>query len=343
MSARSKMAAAPRVDYRFDEANRLVVTDHNGPTDRLRPSRVIEGAVATDRFNRLVYRVDTSTATSAQAGPHQYNLDGTWALTRDHTLQLTLHETKRGRRQRLFLKGELIEAQAHALTFALQQHGLDGRRTSEHLSLRGRWQADRQNRLTFLVERASGVEDRLTFQGGWTVGTHHELLYRYRQRTATSTHTLRFAGVWDLNRANRLVYRVDGSTDSAFDFRVSLQRPSLNAREGRLVYQVGIGLAGGRTVRQRVVLFGTWKVHRELSVSFEIPYAQGRREAIHFNATYAFARRNEIAVELLDHHDRPLGISVTFSRQFLNDTQLFLRLRKAGEEAEVLGGVQVRF
>ncbi len=48
-------------------------------------------------------------------------------------------------------------------------------------------------------------------------------------------------------------------------------------------------------------------------------------------------------MRLSDRRGRPLGLSVTFSRRLLDDAQLFLSLRKTGEEAEVLGGVQVRF
>ncbi len=345
MSSRARSKVDIR--YRFDDANRLMVSRPGGVGDSLRPVRIIEGRVTTDRRNRLVYRLDFPPTTNGPAGPRRYNLDGTWGLTRNHELRLALHTAERRRRQTVYLKGSLIEAKAHALTFALWRYERDGRRTTQRVSLTGRWQADRHNRLTFLVEKADGSADRLTFQSGWTVGRHHELLYRYRQRTdgrgRPSTQTLRFAGVWDINRANRLIYRVDGSSDSAFEFRASLQTPSLNAREGRLVYQIGIGLSGGRTQTERVVLFGKWKLHRDLSVSFEITYAHGRREAIRFTGTFAITEQDEMTVQLSDRRGRPIGVSVTFTRRLLDDARLFLKLRKAGEEAEAVAGGQVRF
>ena len=332
------------VRYAFDDANRLMIRERDGATGRLRPVRIVEGTATTDRGNRLVYRVDTTDAST----PRRYNLDGTWSLTRHHELKLALHRTTRGRRQILYLRGTLIEAKAHALTVALQQYGMDGRRTAQRLSLRGRWQADARNRLTFLVEKADGSADRLTLRSGWTLDTRHTLLYQYRtprgpRQNRSTLHTVRFAGWWDIPRAGRLVYRLDGSTDSAFEFRATLQRPSLNAREGRIVYQVGVELSRRPARQQRVVLFGKWKFHRDLSVSFEIPYAQGRRTAIRFTTTYVITEKDELAVRLSDRRGRPLGLSVTFSRRRLDDAQLFLTLRKAGGETEVLGGVQVQF
>lgn len=342
-----KARAGTTVRYAFDERNRLVVSDRRPSAERLRPSRIVEGMVTTGPGNRLLYLADAPAATDGRAAPHRYHLDGTWALTRGHELSLALHETARGNRQTLYLNGTIVDAKAHSLAFALWRHGLNGRRTAQRLSLTGRWQADQKNRLTFLVERADGSEDRLTFQGAWTVGPHHELLYRYRQRTGTrqtgSPHTLRFSGIWDIRRANRLVYQVEGSPDSAFDFRASLQRPSLNAREGRLVYQVGVGLARGRTQTQRVVLFGTWKLNRDLSVSFEIPYAGGRAQAIRFEGRYALTARDRIAVALQNRRHEPLGLTVTFTRDLAPDASLFLRLHRDDRERSAIGGVRVRF
>jgi hypothetical protein len=344
MAPRARSTSTVR--YEFDELNRLVVTERDGADVRLRPTRIVEGLVTTDRANRLVYRVDSKAARDGFAR-RRVNLDGTWGLTRDHRLTLSLHQAERKRRQILYLNGAIVEAKAHALVVALHRHALDGRRTVQRLALSGRWQADQKNRLTFLVEKANGSHDPLTLQAGWHVGRHHELLYQYRQRAGATprraVHTLRFAGVWEITRAKHLVYRLDVSGESAFEFRASLQTPSLNARTGRLVYQVGIGLSGGRTRTEQVVLFGTWKLHRDLSISFEVPYVQGRQQAMRFTGTVAVGKRDAVSVGLLSRQGESLGISVTFRRRWLDDAELFLRLQKAGREAEALAGVQVRF
>ncbi len=334
----------PAIHYTFDALNRLTVTD---PIDRLRPVRVLEGRMNTDAKNRLVYQVTSSPDGRPGALPQAITLDGTWALTPNHDLALTLHHSSRQAPETVYLKGALVRADAHALVFALRQSERSDFSTAQRLTLSGRWSADADNRLSFSVEKADGEEDRLTLQGGWEVGAHHELIYRYRQRSTArrsrDEHTVMFDGAWDITSRDRLTYRFAGSSDSAFEFKASLQSPSLQARAGRLVYQAGVGVSGGRHVTQRVVLFGAWKLNKDRSVSFEIPYADGRREAMQFRGIWNLNERNQIAVDLLDRRKQPLGIAVTFSRQFSQDARWFVRLRKEGREAEALAGVQVRF
>lgn len=295
------------------------------------------GRVRTDARNRLVYQV----------GGRRLALDGAWALSPDHDLIFTARARGEQPAQTVYLKGSLLKAKADALVFAVEQTEREEKKQAQRLTLSGRWSADAANRLVFSVARADGSEDRLTLQGGWEVGPHHELLYRYRQRArsirAVDERTLIFAGAWDVTGADRLVYRLAGSSDSAFEFKASLQSPSLRARDGRLVYQAGIGLSQGRTQTKRITLFGTWKLYRDKTISFEIPYAQGRREAIRFGASYTFSDKNEVAVELHGRRQQPLGISVIFSRRVLEDAKWFVRVRKAGKEAEALAGVQIRF
>jgi len=342
----TRTRARSTVRYAFDEGNRLMVRTRDGARGALRSVEIVDGTVTTDRHNRLLYHVDSSSGVDGKPGPQTLNLDGTWALTPFHELALTLHESDQHERHTVYLKGALIQADANALVFALRQSTDQDLRTAQQLTLSGRWQADGRNRLTFLVGKADGSEDRLTLQSGWEVGTRHELLYRYRQRSTgrgREEHTVGFEGHWDITRADRLVYRLSGSDDSAFEFRATLQSPSLLARDGRIIYQVGIGVAGGGTDTRRISLFGTWKLNRDLSISFEIPYAGGRVTAVRFEGEASLGPKNRIAVALRNSERRPLGISVTFTRELVKDANLFLRLRKDAEERSLIGGVQVRF
>jgi hypothetical protein len=316
-----------------------------GAMERLRALRRAAHTVRTDRRNRLIYET-AAPATQLDGVPRRLILDGTWGLSADHRLRIAVRQSGEARRQAVQVGAGLLRASAKALTFAVRRHEADGRVSAQELTLRGRWQADARNRLVFHAAKADGSEDRLTLSGAWELGPHHELLYQYRQRTGrgrAGLRTLRFAGTWDVVESHRLVYRLEGSDDSAFAFRASLQTPSLNARDGRLAYQVGIELADGRVINRRVTLFGAWKLNRDLSAAFEIPYEGGRREAIRFSGTLRFASRNELTVELADHRRRPLGLTVTFTRRFLKDARWFLRFEKAGRDVEALAGVQVPF
>jgi hypothetical protein len=301
----------------------------------LRRGYQVEGRVSTDARNRLLYR------TALPGRPESaVALDGTWALTPGHDLAFTVHGGQDGARDTVYFRGVLERAGAHHLAFALRR-GASASRATERLTLTGRWQADARNRLVFLAEKADGSADRLTLEGGWQVGPDHALLYQYRQRAArgrSTLRTLRFTGAWDLTARDRLVLRVEGAEDSALEFRASLRSPALNARDGRIVYEVGAGAA-----RRRVVLFGRWKLHRDLAVSFELAAAGGQPQSLRFEGAYALTPRNELEVELLGRRREPLGLAVTFSRRVMGDGRAFLRVRRRGPEAEALGGLQWRF
>ncbi|MBI3321446.1 MAG: hypothetical protein HYZ91_04170 [Candidatus Omnitrophica bacterium] len=335
------------VRYAFDETNQLVVRERDGRTGRLMSRRVLEGAVTVDRANRLIYHVRTDSGSPDPSVPTTVVLDGTWTLSPDHELALRPHDESRPDQQTLTLRGALVQAQADAAVFALQPREGDGARSVQQLRISGRWAADADNRLSFLVERADGLEDRLTLQSGWEVGPDHALRYRYRRRATTrhlsGEHALTFEGAWDLTDAHRLRYRLSGSRNSSFDFSTSLESPDVLARDGRLVFRVDIGRSGGNRQRRRIVLAGRWTLRRDASVSFEIPYADGRVQAIRFEAVMALSRRDRVSLALHDSRRRPLGLTVTFTHELMPDAKLFLRLRKDADETSALGGIQVRF
>ena len=325
--------------YTLDDASRLVVRD---PAYLLRPVQVLEGQVTADRQNRLVYRV--TQPRSADRSARRITLRGSWGLSPAHELMFRIQERSVEPGEPLELESGLIEADAQHAVFTL---AADASEPAQQISLTGRWQVDARNRLTFLVAHADGAHDRLTFHGGWELGRRHELLYRVKQRGtrsgSRSERTLIFGGHWDLSHKDRLVYRLSGGSDSAFEFRASLQSPSLFARDERIVYQVGVGVANGQTATRRMVFFGAWKLNRDLSVSFEMPYADGRREALRLQGTYALTKRNQIAVQLSDRRGQPLGLTVVFTQRVAQNASLFVRLRRQGQELEALGGVRVQF
>ncbi len=339
------MPSSAKLRYEFDRASRLVIRD---PADALRPTRVLEGTVTTDRQNRLQYQFATPPAGDL---PRTLILEGRWKLTRNHDLSLTLNEqADPSARSTLLFKGALVRAEAKALVFAVQRReGGEGEPERQELTLSGAWDADARNRLTFLVDHADGPPDRLTFQSGWEVGRAHELLYRYRRydrpRRAWEEQTLVFDGHWDLSESRRLIYRVEGSDTSAFSFTAKLQSPSLIAKDGRVVYQVGLGLTRSETNVRRVALLGAWKIGRGAAVSFEIPYARGRVQGLRLEGAWRLSDRDQVSVTLQDARGEPWGATVLFTRALAakSNASLFVRLQKTAEERSVLAGVQVRF
>ena len=270
-------------------------------------------------------------------------LEGSWKLVSDRELLYAVRETQEdASRRTVSFRGSLVEAKAHALIFAVQQVDDQDAPRSQRISLTGRWQADAANRLTFLVERGKGEEDRLILGGGWDLGADHSLRYRLR-RSAHDVRELQFDGAWDVLGARRIVYRLAGTTRSAFEFRAVLASPSIAARQGRLAYQVGVQMERGVLRRQRITLFGTWKLRGGRSVSFEVPYAEGRIRAIRFEGAVSPAPGNRLIVALSTPRHEPLGLTVTWTRGLGRDADLFVRMRREAGETSVVGGVEMRF
>ena len=329
---------SPSVRYGFDEYNRLVTTTRVGR--RLTTAQISETLLRIDRANRLIVE------TAARGGERARTLilDGAWSLTPEHRLALTARRTAAHAQQTLALSGALAKAEAHQLVLSLRRSdGAGG--PADLLALSGRWQADRQNRLSFLVRRGQGAEDRLTLQGAWELGRDHALLYRYRQQAAGAPareQVLRFDGAWDLPSPARLFYRLEGSDRSGFAFSARLRQAGWRRGRGTLEAEVRI-LGRGERARRRIVLAGAWSIRPDLSIAFEVPYAGGRAQAMTFEGAYAVTPRNRIAIGLQTRRREPLGLTLTVSRALAPHAQAFLELRRDGVERAAIGGVQVKF
>ncbi len=329
------MARSSAARYSFDEFNRLVTTVRDG--GRLRSIELSEVLLRLDRANRLV-------AESAAAGPRSrtLTLDGAWSLAPGHALALTLRGGAGRQRDTLALTGALERADARQLVFALRRSGDEAGRPDTALALTGRWEADRRNRLTFLVARDRGVEDRLTLQGAWEVGRDHALLYRYRAGQAAGSgneQVLRFDGAWELPAAGKLVYRLEGSSRSVFAFSARLEQAAVRGGRGFVRSEVGIRLDEG-LVQRRVTLSGAWRIRPDRSIALEVPYADGRVQAIRFEGAYALTPRDRISVALQAGRRQPLGVHLTLSRALAANAQGFLQWRADGRERAVIGGVE---
>ena len=270
-------------------------------------------------------------------------IDGEWRLTKRHRVEYR----RRGKEQEIVLTGDLVAAEGNGLVIRVREDHSEGDLVSRTVTLRGRWEADPGNRLTFLVERRSQQRDRLTFSGGWEVGESNEILYRYERLQLKTkqrgTHTLTFRGYWDLDAAHRLTYVLNRDSNSVFRFRGAFQTPTVLAKEGVIRYQVGVE-AEGRKRFQTVTLFGRWKLSKKLSLDFEIPYGNGFSRTMTFGATYSVTLQNSIQAQLTTQERKPLGLQVIFTREFLkNSGGVFVRLRKSLEETEVEGGLRFRW
>lgn len=290
-------------------------------------------------LNQLIHRGET--------------VDGVWELTPRHQVRYrrrpaeALAKAGRRREETAVLTADLVAAEPAGLTVQVAGDQFDGDLVGHTLTLRGRWQADARNRLTFLVERAGGRHDRLILGGGWRLGPHHEILYHVRRRTGVrpdrALRVLTFRGQWDLPVRHQLTYVLDARSDSTFRFRGALQTPTVLAKTGELRYQLGVEVEGQRRTRT-LTFFGKWKLSRDLALSFELPTTDGEFQTMTFGATYAFTGDRMVATTLTARDGRALGLEVVFTQAFLKGQgEAFVRLRRALEESAIEAGVRLRW
>ena len=277
-------------------------------------------------------------------------LNGKWALTPEHDLSIRLSgrdSSKIGKN--LILRGEIVKTTGSSLSFRVRHSDTISGLRSKTVELKGVWSQDANNRITFKVSKAKGRYDVLRFQGAWKVNKRNELVYNYvktdLKRRTKEEKTLIFKGFWEVKK-KRLVYRFEGFPRSYFAFKVALQTPSLRASSGTIKYQVGIRYYVGKVFRERrqvVTLFGTWKISKELEVSFEVAYSGRNKRSLIFTAEKVFREGSSLWVSLKDEEGKKLGIEVVFTKRFLEDAELFISLSHDAYESKVLGGVKLIF
>ncbi|MBI3318867.1 MAG: hypothetical protein HYZ90_07010 [Candidatus Omnitrophica bacterium] len=270
-------------------------------------------------------------------------VEGSWLIGRDHEIRYRRAEPE----QEAIFTGNLVGTRPNRLVIQLSEKSTEERILQRIFALRGRWEADAKNRLTFLVERERGRTDRLTLQGGWEVGEGQEILYRFvrwdLKRKSRRLQTLTFRGRWEIEGPRELTYTLDADSDSAFRFRGTFQTPVILAKSGEIRYQVGVELEGKRRL-QTVTLFGKWKLSRKLALEFEIPYRSGSRRGISFGATFTPDSGRSVSAKLTGRRGEPLGAEVLLTREFLQGQgEAFLRLRKSLEETAAEGGFRFRW
>jgi hypothetical protein len=329
--------------YRIDKSNRLLIRQGKIEVG-------LNGKFSIEDKNKLTYTINELKSLREEYNlPEKINLDGVWSLNENHDLIFTLNKTKKQYGgEELYLKTELLDTRFDALIFSLGTTEVSGKQIIRLLQLRGKWQADRYNRLNFLVKRSGSLYDTLTFEGTWEVNGNNTLVYTYAKtylkKKERLEKTLTFKGFWQFSEKNRLSYLLDLANDSSFSFKVALETPSVMAKEGEIKYRVAIGAAGTRLFKTRLItLSGLWKVSRDFGFSFEIDYGKNVQE-IGFGAQVRLAKENEIEFTLTSREGDDMGFGVTFTRTFLkNNAQWFVRLNKRNDELDLQGGVKMEW
>ena len=328
-----------RIKYEIDPHNRLVIVK--------RVRRVLDGRFKVDHANNLIYHVKAPLQGDT-GSPNQLMLKGSWSLNNDHTLVFTLDKWARQTfGDQLMLQADLLDAKANSIAFAVTTRG-GGAGSTYILELGGAWQADDRNRLSFRVKRERSRYDILTLEGAWEIGKNHEIVYKHESscliRNKRRVHTLTLKGHWDITGKRRISYILDAEAgNSAFDFKTGLGV----FEGGRIKYEIGIGMAKRlKPLRRILTLFGSWRIKKDIGLSFDVEAARGRIYTIAFGADVRMMGDGTLSFKLRDIlEDNELGITVELSRRILKgDGGIFLEfLKSKGGEAAIMAGAAWRW
>lgn len=334
--------------YEIDPYNRIIRSKSPGAKKSigLKFRKVLDGRFGTDENNNLTYNIK-SPLSPDESTPNQIRLKGSWSLTKDHSLRLTLDKEYRETfGDKVVLQGEILDADRDSLLFALTTKTKEGTRSTYVLDLGGVWQADESNRLSFHIKKEGASPDILTFNGAWETDKNQRLVYRYEKarllRKKCEVHALTFSGFWDIKDALRISYLLSAGTDSKFEFR-----SSAGFFKGNMIrYELGAALANRKIPASRVItLFGKWILKRDTGLAFEIEYEDGRKHDIIFGVDAKLAGSDTILFRLKSGADnRDMGVDLKLSRGILSgDGEAFLSALVGRGELAVYAGAAWRW
>ncbi|MCG2726268.1 MAG: hypothetical protein L6420_08480 [Elusimicrobia bacterium] len=220
-----------KITYEIDPYNRLIINKSGKESELSRFRQVLDGRFKTDENNTVSYYIKAPTPQGTEM-PYQVELQGKWSLSEDQNLCLTLN--KWGREtlgDKLTLQADIIDTSKNSIAFSLTTRTKENMQSIYILQLKGAWQADKNNRLTFRVQKEKGSHDILTFRGAWEItpatgrnggaGKQHQIIYQYEKaqliRKRKKIHTLIFQGYWNIKDKGRISYVLDAQTDSVFE------------------------------------------------------------------------------------------------------------------------------
>ena len=241
------------------------------------------------------------------------------------------------------LRKRFIAAESDTLVIeTIQTESKTNRQSLRILKLKGTWRANDYNELCFDVTLRKGPPETYTFKGSWKLNNNQQIEYI----SENGRDRLTFKGYWNIFSANRLVYIFEGSSTSRFEFKVQLESSTLYPKAGQIRYRIGIGTRKSRLTGdgQIIILYGEWKVGRNLGLTFQMDYGQGKIRAIAFGAEVTFGC-NKIIFALKNEFGLPLGITLTMTHKFLKhlNVEAFLRLKSIKKEQVIEAGITIPF
>ncbi len=261
-------------------------------------------------------------------------VDGTWSLTTDHELCLTLDATQDTQfGDKIILSGRFNDVSPNILSFETSHHENPSNITSDIIALQGVWEADENNKLIFKVKKESGRHDVLTFTNTWIMDDKNRIIYEYETASLVfkkkETQQLTFKGTWDITKNNRLYYELSNGSASGFDFKVGTSVLEKNQIKTRIM--VG-------TQNKDLIISGKWKASDEVGLTFDVTYDNGEVKSIVFGGEFKMSDKDKLSLKLGN------GFEARLTQELIKDVAEFsTAIQTTGSESRATWGVNLKF
>ncbi len=225
----------------------------------------------------------------------------------------------------------LAAAEPDALVLSVTERENDKRTVTRMMRVNGKWRVGAANALEFALDKSEEKKGVVSFGADWRVNKDNEIEVSFGSDRAA------LKGVWDVADRNTLVYQIRRGSGEELHFRGAFQTKSILAKKGEIRYQIGAE-ASRKKRTNTVTLFGKWILSRDLGLSFEIEYANGKRRAILFGGDCRMDVDNTIRVELVARKNKPLGVELILTKE-ITDGSVFVRLSRSLDDARAEAGL----
>lgn len=334
--------------FSVNQENQLLVIPPNSKNS-LKP----KGEFRVNKNNQLEYWLNEPASWRKLYNlPGKLVFTGRWGLNTNHDLELRLSKSRnQPEDRRLVLNGRIISVEDNILAFEMisrQGSCRAGEYSFRILKLSGTWQADKYNRLTFLIEKKR-FPDELVFSSSWQLNESQQVEYAYTKtnlaKKTKTTQKLAFDGYWKIDSGHRLLYILSHNLNSGFNFKVQLENPNIYPQAKSIKYRVGLGISRPENLNYSLLsLYGEWKFNRSLGLVFRMEYGKNSVQEIEFGADVTLAR-NKFLFRLQNERGEPLGMTLAYSFNLLKDLQpqAFIRLKNRQRELGIEAGFTLPF
>ena len=297
-----------KVFYEIDPFNRLIIgSPPDGRKSKIKKFRqVVYGRFRTDENNALFYEVNKSSGVDI---PQKIKFSGRYSLDKGHKFIITLDKwNNQCEGNRLALNAKLIDAKSNEVALLVNSKVSENKNLTYIMKLFGSWQADKNNRLAFGVERDQGGIDDLILSGAWEINKNNEISYR----RGRDSQTITFRGYWDVADRCRLNYILDKKTNSVFNFRSSIGTLAPKGKETYAVFDIGIAMQGAKKLHRRIIFSGRLKMGKDKELVLET--SDMEEGGIHLRFTKEVFDKDSLTYieSIIKDNERFIGGGITF-------------------------------